>query len=198
MSDPKPLLRNEMKRRRAALATAQPLAGDRLADAVVAELNQRLDWPDPHTVVAGYYPIQSEINPFPLMQAFADHGHPLSLPCLVPGEAGFRMIFRRFAIGDDLVHGPFDIRQPADHAEEVDPDVVMVPLLAFNRAGIRLGYGGGYYDRALERLRAHKAIRAVGIAFSGQEVAQIPFEVHDQQLDGIFTELGLTGAEPTR
>jgi 5-formyltetrahydrofolate cyclo-ligase len=198
MSDPKPLLRNEMKRRRAALATAQPFAGDHLAQAVAADLNERRDWPDHHTIVAGYYPIQSEINPFPLMQAFANRGHALCLPCLVPGESGFRMIFRRFSIGEDLVHGPFDIRQPADHSEEVDPDVVMVPLLAFNRAGVRLGYGGGYYDRALERLRAQKVIRAVGIAFSGQEVAQIPFEVHDQPLDGIFTELGLTGAEPTR
>ena len=194
--DPKPLLRNEMKVRRAGLASADPVAGDRLAGTVTATFDATNDWPHAGTIISGYYPIQSEINPFPLMQAFEQRGAVMCLPCLAPGENGFRMIFRRFDIGDDLTIGPFDIRQPAESAEEVDPDIILVPLLAFNRAGVRLGYGGGYYDRALERLRATKAVYAVGVAFSGQEVADLPFEVHDQRLDGIFTELGLAGAEP--
>lgn len=194
--DPKPLLRNEMKARRAGMASELPQAGEQMAEAVSAFFDALNDWPPAGTMIAGYYPIQSEINPFPLMQTFADHGCELCLPCLAPGENGFRMIFRSFAIGDSLTLGPFDIRQPLDTMPEVDPDVVLVPLLAFNRDGIRLGYGGGYYDRALERLRAEKVIRAVGVAFSGQEVADLPVEVHDQHLDGIFTELGLAGADP--
>ncbi len=195
-TDPKPLLRTEMKRRRAGFASDLPIAGDLMAQHVSATFDAMNDWPQPETLIAGYYPIQSEINPFPLMQAFADHGCDLCLPCLAPSETGFRMIFRRFSIGDSLILGPFDIRQPLDASPEVDPDVVLVPLLAFSRAGIRLGYGGGYYDRALERLRAVRPTHAVGIAFSGQEVADLPFEVHDQRLDGIFTELGLAGAGP--
>lgn len=195
MTDPKPLLRSEMKRRRAAMASANPLAGEQLAQSVAAGFDAG-EWPDVRAVIAGYYPIQSEINPFPLMQAFQSRGHTLCLPALVPSEEGYRMIFRRFGIGDSLVLGPFDIRQPVDTAEEIDPDIVLLPMLAFDRNLRRLGYGGGYYDRALEALRARKAINAVGLAFSGQELAEIPFEVHDQPIDVMFTELGLVGAEP--
>lgn len=195
MTDPKPLLRNEMKRRRAMMASANPLAGEQLAQSVSAAFDAG-EWPDVRAVISGYYPIQSEINPFPLLQAFQSRGHALCLPALVPSEEGFRMIFRRFSIGDSLILGPFDIRQPIDSAEEIDPDIVLLPMLAFDRQGRRLGYGGGYYDRALEALRSRKAINAVGIAFSGQELAEIPFEVHDQPIDVMFTELGLVGAEP--
>ncbi|MBW8880070.1 MAG: 5-formyltetrahydrofolate cyclo-ligase, partial [Asticcacaulis sp.] len=145
VSDGKPLLRNEMKRRRAALATARPLAGDQLAQAF--ETAEK--WPAKGAVIAGYWPIQSEINPFPLMQMFEDRGYRLALPCLVPSDNGYEMVFRRFRIGDDLIHGPFDIRQPVDSTETVDPDVLLMLLLAFDARGVRLGYGGGYYDRAL-------------------------------------------------
>ena len=187
-ADQKPLLRNEMKRRRAAFAQSAPLSGDVLAEIVLTHLDDRGDWPDKESVIAGYWPIQSEINPFPLLQVFEERGYALALPCLVAEGAGYRMIFRRFRLGDDLVSGPFDIHQPADDADEIAPDVVLLPLLAFDSQGWRLGYGGGYYDRVLARLRAHKTVKGYGIAFSGQELAEIPFEVHDQPLDGIFTE----------
>ncbi len=200
MADPKPLLRNEMKRRRAAMATAQPLAGDRLAQAVEVAIEALGKWPLAGAVIAGYWPIQSEINPFPLMQMFEDRGYRLALPCLVPADEGYRMIFRRFRIGDALVTGPFDIRQPGDETPAIDPDVVLMPLLAFDERGVRLGYGGGYYDRVLADLRARsldgRPITAWGVAFSGQQLAEAPFEVHDQRLDDILTEQGVVEARP--
>ncbi|EGF92646.1 5-formyltetrahydrofolate cyclo-ligase [Asticcacaulis biprosthecium C19] len=193
MADPKPLLRAEMKRRRAQLAAANPLAGEqvggRAEDAFEA-------WPSQGGVIAGYWPIQSEINPFPLMQMFEDRGYQLALPALVPVDGGYRMIFRMFRIGDDLIDGPFDIRQPSDDAQTVDPDLLLMPLLAFDADGIRLGYGGGYYDRALADLRSRCKVAAWGVAFSGQQLAETPSEAHDQPLNGIFTETGVIGMNP--
>ncbi|MDI7776306.1 5-formyltetrahydrofolate cyclo-ligase [Asticcacaulis sp. EMRT-3] len=185
------LLRHEMKRRRAALAQADGLAGDRMAETVSSALEA---WPRRGSLIAGYYPIQSEINPFPLLQIFEDKGYRLCLPCLVAGAEGYEMRFRAFRLGDDLEQGPFDIHQPHAAAGEVTPDVVLVPLLAFTRDGHRLGYGGGYYDRALAALRAQGDVRVCGIAFSGQELADLPFEVHDQKLDDIWTEQGVIEA----
>jgi 5-formyltetrahydrofolate cyclo-ligase len=195
--DQKPLLRNEMKRRRAAFAQGSPLAGDVLAEVAEVYLDERREWPDREAIIGGYWPIQSEINPFPLLQIFEERGYALSLPCLVPDGEGFRMIFRRFRLGDDLVSGPFDIHQPADEADEIAPDVVFMPLLAFDEQGWRLGYGGGYYDRVLARLRTQKDVKGYGVAFSGQQLAEIPFEVHDQPLDGIFTEQGVIEVRST-
>jgi 5-formyltetrahydrofolate cyclo-ligase len=185
---PKPLLRNEMKRRRAALAATDLRAGDHMATAVTKALDAADRWPQAGAVIAGYYPIQSELNPFSLMQVFEDRGYRLALPCLVAAADGFVMRFRRFALGDALELGPFDIHQPPAAADEVVPDVILVPLLGFTRDGHRLGYGGGYYDRALENLRLQRDMRACGIAFSGQELAELPYDVHDQRLDEIFTE----------
>lgn len=194
----KDLLRAEMKARRAQLATAQPLAGDDLADAAVAALDDAQAWPHHEAVVAGYWPIQSEINPFPLMQMFEERGYDLALPVLHPTGEGYRMGFRRFRLGEPLVPGPFGIREPGDIAPEVEPDVVLMPMLAFAEDGVRLGYGGGYYDRAMAELRATKAVTLYGIAFSAQQLAELPCEGHDQRLDGIFTETGLIGAGPGR
>lgn len=187
----KSLLRSEMKTRRAGLAAANPFAGDILAELSMERLRSHIAPPSKSTIIAGYWPIQSEISPFPLMQALEDEGYKLALPCLVPGSDGYQMIFRRFVIGDALISGPFDIRQPSDQAPEVTPGIILLPLLAFDEAGIRLGYGGGYYDRALCDLRASHDIKAYGVAFSGQQLAEIPFEVHDQPLDGIVTEKGV-------
>ncbi|MGN6207406.1 5-formyltetrahydrofolate cyclo-ligase [Asticcacaulis sp.] len=191
MADQKPLLRNEMKRRRAAFASSSPLAGDVLAEIAETHLDEHQAWPDRDAIIGAYWPIQSEINPFPLLQIFEERGYALALPCLVAEGEGFRMIFRRFSLGDHLVSGPFDIHQPADESDEIAPDVVFMPLLAFDDQGWRLGYGGGYYDRVLARLRAQKDVKGYGVAFSGQQLAEIPFEVHDQPLDGIFTDQGV-------
>ena len=195
-ADPKPLLRAEMKKRRAYIAGGKPLAGDQMAEAAAVAFEAGATWPSRDSLIAGYWPIQSEINPFPLMQAFEDRGYRLALPCLVAEASSYRMIFRRFRIGDDLVSGPFAIRQPKDDNAEIEPDIVLMPLLAFDARGTRLGYGGGYYDRALAELRARRKVRALGIAFSEQQLAEIPFEAHDQKLDGVITELGFIGQTP--
>ncbi len=194
-SPSKDLLRSELKSRRAALAAAHPLAGDDLAEAAAAALDAADAWPEPGLTVSGYWPIQSEINPFPLMQVFEERGYDLALPVLTPTEAGYRMGFRRFRLGDPLVPGPFGIREP-EVAPEVEPDVLLLPMLGFDAAGVRLGYGGGYFDRALQALRAGKPVTAYGIAFSAQQLAEVPREGHDERLDGIFTETGLIGAGP--
>lgn len=193
---PKSLLRREMKARRAASATADLLAGDRMAQAVAEALDDLDLWPADDTVIAGYYPIQSEINPLPLMQMFEERGYALALPCLLPQDGGFIMQFRRFRLGDALEIGPFGIHQPHADAETVTPGLVLAPMLGFTRDGHRLGYGGGYYDRALEGLRAAGEVRLCGVAFSAQELAELPFEVHDQRLDEIFTERGVIEARP--
>ena len=195
-SPSKDLLRAELKSRRAALASSHPLAGDDLADAAAAALDAADAWPAHDAVISGYWPIQSEINPFPLMQLFEERGHDLALPILNPTAEGYEMRFRRFRLGDPLVPGPFGIREPGEIAPEVEPDVLLLPMLGFDSAGVRLGYGGGYFDRALARLRAKKRVTAFGIAFSAQQLAEVPREGHDERLDGIFTETGLFGAGP--
>ncbi len=195
-ADPKPLLRAEMKKRRAYIAGDNPLAGDRMAEAAATAFDAADSWPDKKRIVAGYWPIQSEINPFPLLQAFEDRGYRLALPCLISDASSYRMIFRRFRLGDDLMRGPFDIRQPREDKDEAEPGVVLLPLLAFDSRGYRLGYGGGYYDRALAILRARRKLTAFGVAFSAQQLAEIPVEAHDQRLDGVITETGLVGLAP--
>ena len=193
----KDLLRTEMKTRRAALAATNPMAGDDLAEAGALALDADGAWPPLDAVVAGYWPIQSEINPFPLMQMFEERGYDLALPVLNPTGSGYEMRFRRFRLGDPLVPGPFGIREPGEVAPDVEPDMLLMPMLGFDGAGTRLGYGGGYFDRALAALRAQKPVMAYGVAFSAQQLAEIPCEEHDQRLDGIFTETGLiVGAEP--
>jgi 5-formyltetrahydrofolate cyclo-ligase len=98
------------------------------------------------------------------------------------------LIFRAYSPGDRLVLGARNIDEPATGAEELTPDIVLVPLLAFNRSRARLGYGGGYYDRTLHNLRKNKKILGLGIAFSGQEVIEIPTNPFDAPLDKIITE----------
>jgi len=108
------------------------------------------------------------------------------LPCVE--AAGAPLVFREWSPGDDLVEEPFGTRAPAPAATRHDPDVLLVPLLAFDRSGYRLGYGGGFYDRTLEALRAIKSISAVGVAYAAQEVQAVPRGERDQPVDLIVTE----------
>lgn len=140
----------------------------------------------PGTIVSGYAAMRSEINPSPLMRKLAEAGAQLALPVVV--GRGKPLIMRAWSFGQPLVRGVWGIREPPSHAPSVDPDVLIVPLLAFDRRGYRLGYGAGYYDRTINALRARKAVIAVGLAFASQEVDAIPFTPQDARLDLVLTE----------
>jgi len=140
-------------------------------------------------IVAGYSPISSEADPSALMEALAAKGHGLALPRIAAADAPLE--FRRWRQGDEMQPGAFGILEPLISAEPVTPSVLLVPLLAFDADGYRLGYGGGFYDRTLADLRALGPCLAIGIAFAGQEVDALPHEDHDQRLDAVVTEKGV-------
>ncbi len=137
-------------------------------------------------IVAGYSPIRSEIDPTPLMRVLAEQGAHLALPVIVARDAP--LIFRAWSPGDQLRRGPLGILEPPPDAVEVVPDVLLVPLAAFDRLGHRIGYGAGHYDRSLARLRPLKATMAVGVAFGLQEINAVPMQPHDVALDYVLTE----------
>lgn len=135
-------------------------------------------------IVAAYAAVRGEVDPFPLMVALANQGHPLCLP----QTRGDSIVFRAWKPGDPLVVGRLSIPEPDDKAKERRPDLLIVPLVAFDRHGYRLGYGGGYYDRYLAEHRAKRTLRAVGIAFAAQEVEELPREAADEPLDAVVTD----------
>ena len=139
-------------------------------------------------VVAGFWPIGDEIDPLPLMTALEKAGHALALPVVIARAEP--LIFRRWRIGAPLEAGPHRTLHPQPDAGQVEPDMVLTPLLGFDGRGGRLGYGGGYYDRTLEGLRARRSVLAVGLAFAAQRVERVPVEAGDQALDWIVTEEG--------
>ncbi|MEQ8177258.1 MAG: 5-formyltetrahydrofolate cyclo-ligase [Amphiplicatus sp.] len=139
-------------------------------------------------VVSLYYPLTDELDTGPLAEALTERGVALALP--VAERKNAPLTFRRWAPGDPLVKGRHKAMTPDAGAEAVEPDIIVTPLLAFTRDGGRLGYGGGYYDRTIEALRARKAILAVGYAFGAQQVDALPLAPLDQPLDWIVTERG--------
>jgi 5-formyltetrahydrofolate cyclo-ligase len=143
----------------------------------------------PRTIVSGFMPLKSEINPIPLMRKLAGAGATLALP-LVQGR-GQPLTMRAYAFGDALASGQWGIREPKPEAAEVFPDILLVPLAAFDRAGHRIGYGAGYYDMTIVRLRAMKPITAIGIAYAAQEIDAVPATPRDARLDLVLTELGV-------
>ena len=140
----------------------------------------------PGVVVSGFMPLKSEINPLPLMQRLAEQGARLALPAIAGRSKPLTM--RAWHFGVALDRGQWGIREPKADAPEVEPDILLVPLLAFDRAGFRIGYGAGYYDMPVRRLRGLKAVTAVGIAFASQEVPKIPTTERDERLDLVLTE----------
>lgn len=138
------------------------------------------------TSISGYMPIGSEIDPQTLMRQLSARGSMLCLPDVGTPDAPLN--FRRWDFDDDLKSGAYNIQVPAGDADVVHPDLLLVPMLAFDRGGHRLGYGGGYYDRTIAALRAGKEITTVGLAFSGQVRDDLPREPHDMRLDWIVTE----------
>jgi 5-formyltetrahydrofolate cyclo-ligase len=141
---------------------------------------------DPGVVVSGYSPLQSEINPVPLLRKLAAAGARLALPVVI--GRGSPLIMRSYAFGQPLNAGTWGIREPQEDAPEVLPDILIVPLAAFDRKGHRIGYGAGYYDMTINRLRMLKPVIAVGIAYAAQHVAVIPHTARDARLDLVLTE----------
>jgi 5-formyltetrahydrofolate cyclo-ligase len=135
-------------------------------------------------VIGGYYPIRGELNPLPLLDALHDEGVLIGLPAIYPGPA---LIFRTWTPGAPLERGLFGLSEPAAGRPGVIPSVVLVPLLAFDSKGNRLGYGAGYYDAALRDLRQRGPVVAIGLGFDEQQFPEIPREPQDEPLDMILT-----------
>ncbi len=185
----KAALRASLRRHRKALQAANPDAPYRLIRTFQAS---RLARP---VTAATYRATGSEIDPQPLADWLAAQGVRLALPVVVQRDAP--LLFREAVDGSrslDVLGLPV----PPPHAATLRPDLIFLPLLGFDRMGARLGQGGGYYDRTLAALRADgEPVRAIGLAFAGQEVPHIPTDAHDQRLDGVLTEtayLDFTGA----
>ena len=140
----------------------------------------------PGVIVSGFMPMKTEINPVPLLRKLADAGAQLALPAI----AGRRhpLIMRAWTFGAPLKGGQWGIREPMPEAPEVAPDILIVPLAAFDRAGHRIGYGAGYYDMTINALRARKKVIAIGIAFAAQEISSVPATERDARLDLVLTE----------
>jgi 5-formyltetrahydrofolate cyclo-ligase len=136
-------------------------------------------------IVSGFMPYKSEITTIPLLNRLRREGLVTALP-VVMGE-GLPLTFRAWAPGEKLAPGVWDIPIP-EKAEEIQPDVLLVPGLSFDRAGYRLGYGGGFYDRTLVKLREFKAVVAIGVGYAAQMVDRVPRGDYDQPLDFIMTE----------
>jgi 5-formyltetrahydrofolate cyclo-ligase len=180
---------NEQKRRLRAEATtrraAAAKAGEGAADAVCRHLRTAVALAA-EAVVSAYWPMGSELDPRPLMLALQAAGHPIALPVVL--EANQPLVFRAWSPGDELEPAAFNTQIPSPDKPELTPGVVLAPLLAFDRRGYRLGYGGGFYDRTLENLRARGDVLAIGLAYAGQEVPAVPRGPTDKRLDWIVTE----------
>jgi len=175
--------------RAAALAARDALGGEQRAAAAQAVAMRGLPFGlAPGTVVAGYSPIRSEIDPLPLMRGLAAQRVQLALPVIVARDQPLR--FRVWASGNVLRRGPLGIPEPPLAAGEIIPDILLVPLAAFDRAGHRIGYGAGHYDRTLAQLRAARKITAIGLAFAAQEIPYAAASAHDARLDLVLTENG--------
>ena len=187
MSDPAAQQSPKARLRAETLARRDAMRADQRAAA--AEIIAARDFPvevKPGAIVSGFMPMKSEINPLPLMRRLAAMGAQLALPA-IQGR-GKPLIMRAFRFGDEFARGQWGIREPKPEAPEVAPDILIVPLACFDRAGHRIGFGAGYYDMTIHALRAKKPITAIGIAFAAQEIPRVPATERDARLDLVLTE----------
>jgi 5-formyltetrahydrofolate cyclo-ligase len=182
IADRKTGLRREAALRRAALSAALPDAALRMAENFLAAIPLAAG-----AIVSAYWPMGDEADPRPLMDALRGRGHVIALP-RVAGKKHTPLAFHIHARDAALLPGIFGLAQPGADWPAAIPSVLVVPLLAFDAHGQRLGYGGGFYDATLADLRRSNDIAAVGIGFAGQEVAEVPRDPFDQRLDWIVTE----------
>jgi 5-formyltetrahydrofolate cyclo-ligase len=180
----KQAMRATMREKRAALKAAAPDAPQIMAKNFLAAI----DVP-PGTTVSGFWPIGDEADPLPLLGTLRARGHAIALP-RVAGVKRTPLAFHVYGENDALVPGRMGLSEPGADWTIAIPSIVIVPLLAFDARGHRLGYGAGYYDATLTDLRRGHDIVAVGYAYAGQEVPEVPADEHDQPLDWVVTETG--------
>ena len=181
-TDRKAILRQEALSRRKGLAEG---ARGRLTERL-AEEGLRLARLWAPAAISAFHPIREEPDTLTLLDALAANGYATALPAVV--GRGAPLAFRLWRPGEPTLLGGMGIPEPLESAAAVEPDLLFVPLACFDRRGHRIGYGAGYYDRSLARLRAIKKILAVGVAYGVCEVDAAPYEAHDQGLDAIVTE----------
>jgi len=182
VSDAKARLRDNARRRRAAL---EPSVRAEASAAIARRAIALVETLAP-AELAAYFAVRGEVDTRTILDWAGRTGLPLSLPVI---ENGATLSFRRHNPSEALAAGGFGIPAPGAHAVAVLPDVLIVPMLAFDRTGTRLGYGRGHYDRAIAHLRNHRVDpRLVGVAFAVQEVTAVPAEAHDVRMDFIVTE----------
>jgi 5-formyltetrahydrofolate cyclo-ligase len=169
-----------------ALAKRDALPPDMRAAAAEAVATRAFPVAVAGKIVSGFMPMRTEINPVPLMRKLAGAAARLALPAIA--GRGKPLIMRAYNFGDELARGQWGIREPKPEAPEVAPDILLVPLAAFDRAGHRIGYGAGYYDMTISGLRARKPVLAVGLAFAAQEIREVPATPRDARLDLVLTE----------
>ncbi|MFQ5534866.1 MAG: 5-formyltetrahydrofolate cyclo-ligase [Sphingomonadales bacterium] len=180
-------LRTEARARRAAAShDAGAHAAARLAERFPKHFDVR-----PGEAVSGFYPVREEIDPLPLMRRLVERGAITGLP-VIQGR-GRPLKFHKWLPGDLLASGQYDVPVPDASAPEIEPVLMLVPLLAFDGAGHRLGYGAGYYDRTITVLRQRlgERLRTIGLAFEAQKVERVPHDDNDQRVDWVMTEQAL-------
>ncbi len=181
--DQKAALRSQAKAVRKRLAEAAP---PDLAQGAARALFSQVPLASDRTISA-YWPVRSEFDPRPIMAEAVDRGLAVALPVVAGPDRP--LFFRRWLPGMALEPAAMDIPVPPATAEELQPDILIVPLLAFDKQGFRLGYGGGFYDRTIARLRGPgQGAAAIGLGFAGQEVATVPHDDNDQPMDWLLTE----------
>lgn len=180
----KSALREKAKSVRAeAYARGGAEAADRLAS-----IGLGFAEPAAGATVSGFWTFRDEIDVSKLLGSLNRAGHPTALP-VMKGK-GKPLVFKAWAPGDDLVEVVWGIQEPSPDKPVLIPDILLVPLLAFDLRGYRLGYGGGFYDRSLAEIRAHKPVTTIGVAFDAQMVDAVPFNAYDEPLDWVLTPSG--------
>jgi 5-formyltetrahydrofolate cyclo-ligase len=137
-------------------------------------------------IISCFWPIQTEVNTVPLIHKLYKAGHQICLPIVV-GNAQ-PLIFRQWTPETEMLEGAYKAMTPVESSPQLVPDLILSPLLAFDRNGYRLGYGGGFYDRSIEEIKTTKPLVTAGLAYSVQEVDNVPTEKTDQKLDFLITE----------
>ena len=172
-------------KRAAAAAEAGPEAALNLRDRFFAGPGPLVE-ALPGAVVSGFWPFGPEIDVRPILYHLHAAGHPVALPVVI--RRGLPLVFRQWRPGLQLISGSFGVPRPGHEQAELTPRILIVPLLAFDREGYRLGYGGGFYDRTLAGLRAKGPVLAIGVGYAAQEVERVPRDDTDERLDWMVTD----------